>query len=156
MNMRNYRNAFVFALVGNLALLAVLGGLWWRGKQHRQTEPAMQSPSAESPQSSSNGSEGAAMAPHEAALVPLQLSPDRLQSIGVRTGRVESRTIEDEIHVTGNVAIDETRLSTVQVRYSGYIQRVFADATYQYLRKASPLFTIYSLALVATDREDVV
>jgi hypothetical protein len=35
--MRNYRNAFVFALVGNLALLAVLGGLWWGGKQNRQT-----------------------------------------------------------------------------------------------------------------------
>ena len=45
--MRNYRNAFVFALVGNLALLAVLGGLWWRGKQHRQPEAAMQPPSTE-------------------------------------------------------------------------------------------------------------
>jgi RND family efflux transporter MFP subunit len=96
------------------------------------------------------------MAPHEAALVPVQLSPERLQSIGVRTGQVESRTVEDEIHVTGNVAIDETRLSTVQVRYSGYIQKVFADATYQYLRKGQPLFTIYSPDLVATEREYLV
>src|SRR5437868_3730794 len=38
MKMRNYRNAFVFALVGNLALLAVLGAVWWRGKQHREAE----------------------------------------------------------------------------------------------------------------------
>src|SRR6266851_1592347 len=105
MIMRNYRNAFVFALVGNLALLAVLGGLWWRGKQHRQMEVAMQPTLTESAQSSPNGSESAAMAPHEAALVPVQLSPERLQSIGVRTGRVEIRTVEDEIHVTGNVAI---------------------------------------------------
>src|SRR6201984_1177899 len=156
MIMRNYRNAFVFALVGNLALLALLGGLWWRGKQHRQTEVAMQPTSTESTQSSPNGSESAAMAPHEAALVPVQLSPERLQSIGVRTGLVESRTVEDEIHVTGNVAIDETRLSTVQVRYSGYIQRVFADATYQYLRKGQPLFTIYSPDLAATEREYLV
>src|SRR6201984_3568267 len=154
--MRNYRNAFVFALVGNLALLAVLGGLWWRSKQHRKMEAATQPTSTESGQSSPNGAESTAMAPHEAVLVPFQLSPERLQSIGVRTGRVESRTVEDDIHVTGNVAIDETRLSTVQVRYSGYIQRVFADATYQYLRKGQPLFTVYSLALVATDREDVV
>ncbi len=154
--MRNYRNAFVFALVGNLALLAVLGGLWWRGKQHRQMEVAMQPTLTESAQSSPNGSESAAMAPHEAALVPVQLSPERLQSIGVRTGRVEIRTVEDEIHVTGNVAIDETRLSTVQVRYSGYIQKVFADATYQYLRKGQPLFTIYSPDLAATEREYLV
>src|SRR6267378_3632767 len=156
MNMRNYRNAFGFTLVGNLALLAVLGGLWWRGRQHREAEAAMQPPSTESAQSPPNGSESAAMTPHDAALVPVQLSPERLQSIGVTTGRVESRTVEDEIHVTGNVAIDETRLSTVQVRYSGYIQKVFADATYQYLRKGQPLFTIYSPDLAATEREYLV
>ena len=154
--MRNYRNAFLFALVGNLALLAVLGGLWWRGKHHRQTEAAMQPAPTESAQSSPTGSESAAKAPHEAALVPVQLSPERLQSIGVRTGRVESRIVEDEIHVTGNVVIDETRLSTVQVRYSGYIQKVFADAAYQYLRKGQPLFTIYSPDLAATEREYLV
>ena len=74
--MRNYRNAFVFALVGNLALLAIVGGLWWRGKQHREAEAAMQPPSTESAQSPPNGSESAAMASHEAALVPVQLSPD--------------------------------------------------------------------------------
>src|SRR6266436_191658 len=118
MIMRNYRNAFAFTLVGNLALLTVLGGLWWRGKQHRKMEAAMQRSSAESAQSSPNGWESAAMAPHEAALVPVQLSPERLHSIGVRTGRVESKVVEDEIHVTGNVAIDETRLAIVQLRYS--------------------------------------
>jgi RND family efflux transporter MFP subunit len=156
MNMRNYRNAFVFALVGNLALLAVLGGLWWRSKQHPKMEAAVQPASTEEAPNSPNGREGAATRPHEAALVPVQLSPERLQSIGVKTGRVESRIVEDEIRDTGNVAIDETRLSTVQVRYSGYIQKVFADATYQYLRKGQPLFTIYSPDLVATEREYLV
>ena len=34
-----------------------------------------------------------------------------------------------------NVAVDETRLAYVQVRYSGYIEKVFVDATYQYVRK---------------------
>ena len=154
--MRNYRNAFVFALLGNLALLAILGGVWWRGKQHRQTETAMQPPSAESAHSSPSPSEAAAMAPHEAALVPVQLSPERLQSIGVRMGRVERKTVADDIRVTGNVAVDETKLAYVQTRYSGYIQKVFADTTYQYLRKGQPLFTIYSPDLAATEREYLV
>jgi len=59
-------------------------------------------------------------------------------------GRVERKMVGDEIRATGNVAVDETKLAYVQVRYSGYIQKVFADATYQYLRKGQPLFTIYS------------
>ena len=154
--MRNYRTAFLFALVGNLALVGVLGGLWWRSKQQRKVQATIQPSSAEMAQNSPNGWESAAIVPHEAVLVPVQLSPERLQSIGVKTGRVESKVVEDELRVTGNVAIDETRLSTVQVRYSGYIQKVFADATYQYLRKGQPLFTIYSPDIVATEREYLV
>jgi Cu(I)/Ag(I) efflux system membrane fusion protein/cobalt-zinc-cadmium efflux system membrane fusion protein len=79
-----------------------------------------------------------------------------LQSIGVKTGEVERKVVEDEIRVTGNVAVDETRLAYVQVRFSGYIQKVFADATYQYVRKGQPLFTIYSPELVATESEYLV
>ena len=106
--------------------------------------------------SPTGASEPDAMAPHQAALVPVQLSPERLQSIGVRMGRVERKNVNDEIRVTGNVAVDETRLAYVQVRYPGYIEKVFADATYQYLRKGQPLFTIYSPDLAATEREYLV
>jgi hypothetical protein len=52
--------------------------------------------------------------------------------------------------------VDETRLAYVQVRFSGYVQKVFADATYQYVRKGQPLLTIYSPDLVATEREYLV
>jgi RND family efflux transporter MFP subunit len=79
-----------------------------------------------------------------------------LQSIGVKTGKVERKSVADEIRTTGSVAVDERRLAYVQVRFSGYIQKVFADATYQYVRKGQPLFTIYSPDLVATEREYLV
>jgi Cu(I)/Ag(I) efflux system membrane fusion protein/cobalt-zinc-cadmium efflux system membrane fusion protein len=92
----------------------------------------------------------------ETLLVPVQISPQRLQSIGVKTGVVERRLVEDEIRATGNVAVDETRVAYVQVRFSGYIQKVFADATYQYVHKGQPLLTIYSPDLVATEREYLV
>jgi len=154
--MRNYRYAFLIALVGNFALIAVLGWLWWRSGRQPKMQAAMAASAKEMAQNSPNGGENAPMAPHETALVPVQLSPERLQSIGVRMGRVESKIVDDEIRVTGNVAVDETRFSYVQLRYSGYIQKVFADATYQYLRKGQPLFTIYSPDLVATEREYLV
>src|SRR5437899_1424584 len=154
--MRNYRNAFVLAVVGNIALIGILGGLWWRSAQHKKTEAAMPSASNEAPPNAPNGSESVPTAPHEASLVPVQLSPERMQSIGVRMGRVERKMVGDEIRATGSVAVDETKLAFVQVRYSGYIQKVFADATYQYLRKGQPLFTIYSPDLAATEREYLV
>src|SRR5947209_12432978 len=47
-------------------------------------------------------------------------------------------------------------IAFIHVRYTGYIQKVFADATYQYLRKGEPLFTIYSPDLTATEREYLV
>lgn len=83
----------------------------------------------------------------------VQLSPERLQSIGVKFANVKRQTVEDEIRVTGNVDVDEERLAYVQTRFPGWIQKVFANATYQYVRKGQPLFTIYSQELVSTEQE---
>jgi len=152
--MRNYRAAFVFAVVANIALVGVLGALWWRSVQHKKAALSVQA--NEMSQNSASARENGPTAPQEVTLAPVQLSPERLQSIGVLMGRVESKVVDDEIRVTGNVAADETKLAYVQLRYSGYIQKVFADATYQYLRKGQPLFTIYSPDLVATEREYLV
>jgi len=87
------------------------------------------------------------------SLSPLQLSPQRLQSIGVKTATVESRHIEDQLRLPGNVDINEQQVSYVQTRFPGWIQKVFANATYQYVRKGQPLFTIYSPDLVSTQQE---
>ena len=74
----------------------------------------------------------------------------------MKFGVVERKPIQDEVRTTGTVAIDETRLSYVQTRFSGYIVKVFADATYKYVHKSQPLFTIYSPELAAAEREYVV
>ncbi len=154
--MNTYRTRFLLALIGNIVLVVVLVGAWL----HYRAANPMVDGQTKQVNSSAQGSMPTSMATSpesaEVPLVAVQISPQRLQSIGVKTGRVESKLVEDEIRVTGNVAVDETRLSTVQVRYSGYIQKVFADATYQYLRKGQPLFTIYSPELVATEREYLV
>jgi RND family efflux transporter MFP subunit len=89
----------------------------------------------------------------DAPLAPVQLTPERMQSIGVQTGTVEYKQLSDDIRATGTVDINERLLSYVQVRFSGYIRKVFANATYQYVRKSEPLFTIYSPDLVATQQE---
>jgi Cu(I)/Ag(I) efflux system membrane fusion protein/cobalt-zinc-cadmium efflux system membrane fusion protein len=94
-------------------------------------------------------------APEDSApnLTPVQLSPQRLQAIGVKTAVVEMQSLNDELRVPGNVDVNEQQLSYVQTRFPGWIQKVFANATYQYVRKGQALFTIYSPDLVSTEQE---
>src|SRR5207302_11469237 len=89
----------------------------------------------------------------ETPLVPIQLNPERMQSIDVKAGTIEYKQLSDDIRATGTVDINERLLSYVQVRFPGYIRKVFVNATYEYVRKGEPLFTIYSPDLVATQQE---
>jgi RND family efflux transporter MFP subunit len=150
--MKSYRTGFLLALFGNIVLAVVIAGLWhyYRGMK---PEPDIV---LQTPTSTAEASQAATPPSSNETLVPVQISAQRLQSIGVKTGKVESKLIEDEIRTTGTVAIDETKLAYVQVRFSGFIEKVFVDATYQYIRNGQPLFTIYSPDLVATEREYLV
>lgn len=149
--MKSYRAAFLVALAVNGILLAVIAA-WWRSPRTTMSTATAQASGALESASTSTSSPGA---PEQAepALAPLQISPQRLQSIGVRTAEVQRKSVDDRIATSGNVVVDETKLAYVQVRFSGYVQKVFVDATYQYVRKRQPLFTIYSPELASTERE---
>src|SRR5215475_8280318 len=152
MKMTNYRNAFLIALIGNLALIAILVGFW--PKSHRSVALMQTAKEATSAVESGAGNPAISQAQQaETQLAPVQLSAERLQSIGVKFGVVSRKALQDEIRTTGTVAIDETKLSYVQTRISGHIEKVFSDATYQYVRKGQPLFTIHSPELIAAERE---
>jgi Cu(I)/Ag(I) efflux system membrane fusion protein/cobalt-zinc-cadmium efflux system membrane fusion protein len=86
-------------------------------------------------------------------LAPLQISPERLQQIGVTTAIAEVKNVDDQLQVPGNVEMDEQHISYVQTRVSGWIRNVFANADWQYVRKGQRLFTIYSPDLVSTEQE---
>jgi Cu(I)/Ag(I) efflux system membrane fusion protein/cobalt-zinc-cadmium efflux system membrane fusion protein len=61
--------------------------------------------------------------------------------------------VSDAVRATGNVEVDERRVASVQTRFPGWIRNVYADASYQFIRKGEPLFTIYSPDLVTTEQE---
>jgi Cu(I)/Ag(I) efflux system membrane fusion protein/cobalt-zinc-cadmium efflux system membrane fusion protein len=86
-------------------------------------------------------------------LAPMQLTAEQMRNIGMTTGTAEYKDLNDDLRATGSVAINDSLVSYVQVRFSGSIRKVFANATYQYVRKGQPLFTVYSPELVATQRE---
>ncbi len=144
--------------------LAVAGLLLYRshavsdraaGISANATAPPELKPVAEGPAAQA-GSSNAASDQSEstpASLSPVQISPQRMQRIGVKTGTVEYTQIDSDIRATGNVDIDQRLISYVQVRFPGYIRKVFANAVYQRVRQGQPLFTIYSPDLVATQQE---
>lgn len=148
---RSYRKAFFVVLVINLVLLCGLSLAWWR--YHRPPSDKTEAQPTSAGDVAATDTNAAAQAQHETQLAPIQLTPQRMQSIGVRFGTVAYKNVSDEIRVTGNVDADETRISYVQVRFPGWIRKVYADATYRYVRKGQPLFTIYSPDLVATEQE---
>jgi multidrug efflux pump subunit AcrA (membrane-fusion protein) len=122
-------------------------------RPHWIAEAAAQTPEGPEPLGSPAASGPKTSEPN---LAPLTLTPQRTQSIGVKVGVVERRQVQDEIRTVGNVEADETRLADVQVRFSGWVQKVYADATYKVVRQGQPLLTIYSPELVTAEQEYLV
>ncbi len=143
---RNYKIGFFFALAVIVALAAVIG-LAWRNAHQKPVPPVEAASTAASP------TPLPAPAVAETPLSPVQLSPERMQSIGVKLGTAEMQSVSDEIRAAGNVEIDERRVAYVQTRFPGWIRNVYVDASYQFIRKGQPLFTIYSPDLVSTQQE---
>ena len=160
MNKYVLRTSLVWMMV-----LAAIAGAWaylsyWNNQPHSMNmpmsgdvQPVASGPASDVVKPASSMPGMSMPESKDAALVPVQLTPERMQSIGVKTGTVEYKQLSDDLRATGTVDIDERLLSYVQVRFPGYIRKVFANATYQYVRKGEPLFTVYSPDLVATQQE---
>ena len=162
----NYRWAFWIALTTTIVLAIVASVLWWR-LSHTGTasQPgatsAIESVGAMAQTSSANASPSEAGSVGEPQVgnmqgmppAPIQLTPQRMQSIGIVLGKVESKPVNTELRFYGNVQVDERRQAYVQTRFAGWIRKVFADATGNFIGKGQPLFTIYSPDLVSTEHE---
>ena len=81
------------------------------------------------------------------------IAPERQQLIGVKTAVAERRPLSREIRATGKVALDETKVTHIHTKISGFIEEVFVDFVGKPVRRGQPLFTIYSPDLVATQEE---
>jgi RND family efflux transporter MFP subunit len=157
MTERTLKSALAVCAVLCLGLASALGYMMW----HRRT-PAVtrtddgpvvaRGPEAQ-PEAVGTAGPASGTKPDEPMLSAIQLSPQRMQEIGVTTAVAEMRDVNSELQTPGSVAIDEQRLSYVQTRFPGWIKSVFANANYQYVKKGQKLFTIYSPDLVSTEQE---
>lgn len=75
------------------------------------------------------------------------------QNMGVRTGFPRSDRLEKVIRTVGQVTYDETKISSVNTKIPGWIEKLHVDQTGQLVKEGEPLIEIYSPELVSAQRE---
>src|SRR6266446_317571 len=83
----------------------------------------------------------------------IYIAPERQQLIGVKSASAEMKSLVKEIRTVGRVAYDETKITHIHTKVSGFVEEVFADYVGKPVKAGEPLFTIYSPDLVATQQD---
>ncbi|TAH50480.1 MAG: efflux RND transporter periplasmic adaptor subunit [Betaproteobacteria bacterium] len=89
--------------------------------------------------------------PDDAGVVAV--SPARMQTLGVKTALVETRSVDTAVRATGRVELDERAQVVVAPRFEGWIERLHVSAVGDPVRKGQPLFTTWSPELQSAGEE---
>ncbi len=81
------------------------------------------------------------------------VDPVMVQNMGVRVDHVQRGPIARRIRTIGEVDVAEDEISVVNLRFSGWVERIYADQTGQRVKRGQWLFSIYSPELVAAQKE---
>jgi Cu(I)/Ag(I) efflux system membrane fusion protein len=95
------------------------------------------------------GSAGSGVDGHAA----VEVSSDESSLAGLRTTVARSGTLARTIRTVGDIKADETRVSQVNTKISGWVEKLFVNSSGQAVRKGQPLLSIYSPELLATQEE---
>jgi Cu(I)/Ag(I) efflux system membrane fusion protein len=86
-------------------------------------------------------------------LVPIEVSDERIQRIGVRTEKVIRQSLAGELRTAGVVEADERRMARVSPRFAGWIEELFVSETGQRVKRGQPLARIYSPEVLQAQQE---
>ncbi|NGX41702.1 MAG: Cation efflux system protein CusB, partial [Candidatus Anoxychlamydiales bacterium] len=84
---------------------------------------------------------------------PVEIDPERLQLYGVTSEIVEMRDLTKTIRTVGIVTVDERRISNIQTKFNGWIEKLYVNFTNEYVKEGDPLFQVYSPELLSTQEE---
>jgi Cu(I)/Ag(I) efflux system membrane fusion protein len=89
----------------------------------------------------------------EGVLSRKQYSPEQIQLAGIKTVPVTFQSLTKEISTVGNVIYDESLLSEITSRVSGYLKEVYVNKTWISVNEGDPLAEIFSPELYSSVRE---
>lgn len=96
---------------------------------------------------------GAAAPEGVPGLVPVELSMDRVQLIGMKTAVARRAELLAELRAVGVVSADEAKIARVHTRFSGWIERLDVATTGQKVKKGQTLATIFNTELLPAQHE---
>lgn len=83
----------------------------------------------------------------------VEIAREQLDAIGVRFEKVGRETITEPIRAVATVVPDESSVSHVHTRVSGWIERLYVNTTGERVRAGQPLAGIFSQELLASQTE---
>ena len=86
-------------------------------------------------------------------LAGVDLTPERVQLIGMKTAVVKREALGGELRATGTIEASERGLAQVTTRFAGWIQTLKVAATGERVRRGQVLATIYSPDVLRAEQE---
>jgi Cu(I)/Ag(I) efflux system membrane fusion protein len=96
-------------------------------------------------------------APTGGASVPglagVDLTPERIQLIGMRTAVVKRESVAGDLRTVGVVSPSERGLAQITTRFTGWVEKLLVPATGERVRRGQVLATIYSPDVLKAEQE---
>lgn len=83
----------------------------------------------------------------------IRIDPVTIQNMGIRTAAVVSSPVTKTIRTFGNITYDETRMVSVNIKFNGWIEKLYVNFEGEQVKRGQPLFAIYSPELVQAQEE---
>lgn len=83
----------------------------------------------------------------------IRIDAATIQNMGVRTAPVRTAALSKSIRALGTVTYDETKIYAVNVKFNGWIEKLYVDFVGESVKEGQPLFDIYSPELVSAQEE---
>ena len=83
----------------------------------------------------------------------VEIPPEKQQLIGVKIVEASVKPLQKTIRTVGRVEYDERKLTSVNIKVEGWIEKLYADYSGKYVKKGEPLVEIYSPELMSTQLE---
>jgi membrane fusion protein, copper/silver efflux system len=88
-----------------------------------------------------------------AGLVPVELTPERIQLTGLKTAQAKREPLRAEVRAPGVITPSERGLVQINIRFAGWIQKLRVAETGRQVRKGEILATIYSPDVLRAQQE---
>jgi Cu(I)/Ag(I) efflux system membrane fusion protein len=134
----------IAVLLGIIVLVAIYFA--YSGFRSKNVQPGKANPQADA-----SAIQNQQVADRESQTI--EIPPDKQQLMGVKTSEVKILPLKKTLRTIGRVEFDERKLTTVNVKVEGYVEKLYADYTGKYVKKGEPLAEIYSPELMSTQLE---